>query len=129
MSRARASFTTSLVIAVALVASANRARAEQTAIYGFPASCGTWTKERMAKSLAATELRDWVLGYLSGFASSGVYPVDTLTASDPEGALAWVDDYCRSHPLERLVDAARAAMAAIADRATKLDVHEPAKPK
>jgi hypothetical protein len=105
---------------IAFIAMCGAVVAEETAIYGFSASCGTWSKERGAHSRAAVEYGDWLLGYLSGFASSGIYPVDVLKASDPEGAVAWVDGYCRSHPLDRLADAARAAMFAIANRAEEL---------
>jgi hydrogenase/urease accessory protein HupE len=49
----------------------------------------------------------WVLGFLSGvgFAASGLDPLNNM---DGEGIWAWIDNYCRAHPIEQLSEATAA---------------------
>ena len=72
-------------------------------LYGAGASsCGKW--------LAAREGNDshgfsaWVLGWVS---AAGMYNArGELRHSDAQAMSAWVDKYCREHPLNELADAA-----------------------
>jgi hypothetical protein len=78
------------------------------------ASCGVWTAARHDKHAGGFE--QWVLGYASGVGSgshaSGRQDVNPLLGVDAQGVLAWIDNYCRDHPLEMVVDAANAFVAA-----------------
>jgi hypothetical protein len=58
----------------------------------------------------AVHTEAWVLGFLSGLGVAGVG--DPLNGVDNEGVMAWIDNYCQSHPINRLVDAAKAFFSA-----------------
>lgn len=69
-------------------------------------SCGAWSAARRDRVAQATE--QWLLGFLTGvaygsMAASGPNP---LAFTDPEGAWAWIDNYCREHPIEDVTRAA-----------------------
>ncbi len=67
-------------------------------------SCGAWTRARQEKSFDATLYREWVAGFLSGVI---IYSRDNVLAgSDFDGVWGWVDNYCHSHPLDHIADAA-----------------------
>jgi hypothetical protein len=63
-------------------------------------SCGTWTQAR-AKHQSA-EMEFWALGFVSGsnVARAKEDAIDILKDVDAEGLLSWIDNYCRSKPLE-----------------------------
>jgi hypothetical protein len=69
------------------------------------APCGKWTEER--RHSPAHEYINWIFGFLSGVGYAGPSEVDPLRGVDSPGLKAWVDNYCRAHPLERIVDAAK----------------------
>ena len=72
-----------------------------------PTSCGGWTAHRRDNTADVPEF--WVLGFLSGAAAgSWASParLDPLNGVDAEGVWAWIDNYCRTHPLDSLVNAA-----------------------
>jgi hypothetical protein len=94
-------------------------RAGETSIYAYPGSCGDWSA-LVAGSVPALQYRAWVLGYMSGVASTGTFATNFLDASTPGGAIAWVDAYCKSHPLERISDAAHEVTSEVAKRAKQL---------
>lgn len=62
-------------------------------------SCGTWLANKTPAQ------RAWVLGYLSGAAAFSDQDVLAPASIDPEGLFAWIDSYCRGHPLDTLTDA------------------------
>ena len=69
------------------------------------ALCGTWTNT--PKDSPQREVfRKWVFGFLSGanWANENS-KADFLQGTDPEGLIAWVDNYCRSNPLNGLARA------------------------
>jgi hypothetical protein len=68
------------------------------------ASCGKWIEVRCDRRDLAFE--QWVLGFLSGAAWKG--PQDPLHEVGTAAVDAWMDNYCRAHPLEAIVDAAEA---------------------
>jgi hypothetical protein len=45
----------------------------------------------------------WVLGFLSGIGSTGIG--DPLRQMDADGVAAWIDNYCRAHPIKAIADA------------------------
>ena len=72
-------------------------------------SCGDWTAARRENKPRSWAAEQWVLGFLSGVGYAGnQYGLDPLTGVDDQGVWAWVDNYCRDHPLDLLVIAAEA---------------------
>ena len=73
---------------------------------GMP-SCGAWTTARANPSNGgAAQYEKWVWGFESGlnfarFDARG----DVLRNTDTEALSGWVDEYCRGHPLDTLVEA------------------------
>jgi hypothetical protein len=59
-------------------------------------SCGKWTNT--PKNTAQHDvLESWVLGYLSGINAENA-GVDFLRGREPDGLMAWIDNYCRRNP-------------------------------
>jgi hypothetical protein len=60
----------------------------------------------------ALAYEQWVQGYLSGVGNATYQKElngdDPLRELDESGVLAWFDNYCGTHPLERIVGAAHA---------------------
>jgi hypothetical protein len=79
-------------------------------------SCGSWTQARQTKSVSAGLSMQWVAGYLSGrnAQSSGI---DFLGTTDFDGLMAWIDNYCRQNPLEKIGTAAYQLMIELQFRA------------
>lgn len=72
-------------------------------------SCGTWTKDRREKSILATLYQQWIVGFLSGVASVGSqFGISPLENTDTDGVWAWIDNYCATHPLDKIIDAGQA---------------------
>ena len=76
----------------------------QINIRGLP-SCGTWVKERAAKSDLYE--RTWLLGYLSGIAlgaNQNFWGQQGVNSLDNESVHLWMDNYCRANPLKDVGD-------------------------
>jgi hypothetical protein len=54
------------------------------------------------------EERGWLLGFLSGIGYVNRDGDDPLDGVDAEGVWAWIDNYCRSYPIQKIGDAAAA---------------------
>jgi hypothetical protein len=89
-------------------------------------SCGAWLETR--RSQGATEVfqvQGWVLGYVSGANAGRNDDTDFLVEPDAEALFAWLDNYCRQHPLDKLTTASNALIhdltmrAAVAKTKTK----------
>lgn len=66
-------------------------------------SCGVWLDDRR-KGAAGEDDLGWLLGWVS---AAGAYNVrGDLRHVDARGQAAWVDKYCREHPLDKIFDAA-----------------------
>jgi hypothetical protein len=92
-----------ILIVISMVLMVNQASARN----GFGAgghSCGTWLETRQNQDAARVGRESWVLGYVSG-ANSSKDGDDFLVEPDAQAIFAWLDNYCRQHPLERLVKA------------------------
>jgi hypothetical protein len=104
-------------------------------------SCGKWIESRKARGTPAEVIHtSWVYGYLSAEAA--------LLASDARGAVllgknsqtliekadilnpryinpnainAWMDNYCRAHPLETIADALRVLLASLKEKTGYLE--------
>ena len=73
-------------------------------------SCDTWTSARLTPqaTLAFAE-GQWVLAFLSGVGfMGGDTGNNPLNGVDAQGVWAWIDDYCRVHPSEKIAQAAAA---------------------
>ncbi len=69
-------------------------------------SCGLWLS---STGPAKEVLQAWMLGFVSGADFLGDTP---LAETDPDAIHAWVDKYCREHPV---VSIATAAMVLVAE--------------
>jgi hypothetical protein len=85
-------------------------------------SCGKWTQARQSRSVNAALYAQWVAGYLSGknVESGSSYPRnDPLMGADFAGLMAWIDNYCSSHPLDAISAAAHKLMDELRARAQR----------
>ena len=85
------------VIAAAAICLAAQNSFSQTG-FGSP-DCGQWLAEKTPGRKA------WLAGYLSGlnkvhYISTDRDPLDLLSSMDQ--AYAWMDNYCRQNPLEKI---------------------------
>ena len=82
-------------------------------------SCGNRTANRRGYGLGRSFIKgsqahqqqtQWVLGFLSGFAMNPTpdSSFDPLRNVNAAGVFAWIDNYCSTHPLETIADAAAA---------------------
>src|SRR4051794_30326325 len=94
-----------IAISVALMMCAGGALAADIQMLGkgVGSSCGTWSAERKTREIWLYG-GNWVLGFMSGAASA--LNRDFLDDLDSEAVLAWIDGYCRAHPLDKIANAA-----------------------
>jgi hypothetical protein len=99
-----------VILAGVLMTGAGEARAYNLMGNGI-VSCGTWTVDRQHDRAATLE--QWVFGFLSGIGYWGAAQASNpLNGMDAEGVFVWIDNYCRTHPISQLVEAAGAFNAA-----------------
>ena len=67
-----------------------------------PPSCGAWIKERSQGMVGLANL-SWLVGFLSGLANGT--NKDFIKGTDNDSLSLWVDNYCRSNPLDSVDDA------------------------
>nr|WP_294516240.1 hypothetical protein [uncultured Rhodopila sp.] len=93
---------------VACSAAASPARAYHESGAGVD-SCATWTADR-GNPAGPPALQDeqWVLGFLTGIGFAGSDEDDPLNGVAAPAVWAWIDSYCKQHPADKLVTAARA---------------------
>jgi hypothetical protein len=97
------------------------AKAESTRLVlgeGGGSSFGVWTQERRAPTPKVGRLAQWVAGYLSGVNTERTSS-DFLVGTDFDGLMAWVDNYCQSHPLDAVGVAAAKLVIELRSRATR----------
>jgi hypothetical protein len=87
-------------------------------------SCGSWTDSRPRRNLNAGLSAQWVAGYLSGLNINSKLP-DALEGTDFDGIMAWIDNYCRSSPLESIGTAAGKLMEELELRRRQRDSETP----
>jgi hypothetical protein len=71
-------------------------------------SCGGWLEEREKNSDVWIQMSDWVNGFLTGVQVGGQRPLTAEQTRDVAGRSAWLDNYCRSKPLDDLSSASAA---------------------
>ena len=67
-------------------------------------SCGAWTKAIDEDPSLHSQRQVWVLGFLSGV--NAIWQKDILVEYDGEDLIAWIDNYCKENPLDRIASAA-----------------------
>lgn len=89
-----------------IVMATAQASAQLRTAFGVGAaySCGAWTQARQNKSVSARLAAQWIAGWLSALNASG--GPDFLAASDYDGLMARIDNYCRTNPLDTIGTAA-----------------------
>lgn len=91
------------------------------AIWGIgQISCGRFIQERERRagpygSYDAT-FRQWLLGFITALNWSEPQRRDLLAGADAEGAMLWVENYCRAQPLDTFFDATVALQRELAGR-------------
>jgi hypothetical protein len=98
---------TSLIV-MSMVLVTNQVSAGYHALgVGVAVSCGAWQEARRARNVQAMGQESWVLGYVSATNAFAVATTqnDFLAAVDAAAIWAWLDNYCRQHPLEKLAEA------------------------
>jgi hypothetical protein len=96
-----------IVMLVTIILTATQVLAQERLVIGEGAtSCGAWTQARQAQSTKAALIAQWTAGYVSGSNVEGEHHPDALVGVDFKGLIAWIDNYCRSNPLDPLVNAA-----------------------
>ncbi len=66
-------------------------------------SCSTWTNTSK-QSYESQAYSKWVFGFISGINLENPSG-DFLQGRDADGLIAWIDNYCRSNPLNRITQA------------------------
>jgi hypothetical protein len=82
-------------------------------------SCGIWLEARQRATRGNTDdMLAWVQGFLSGI-NMALYQSnpDFLVETDAQGISAWLDNYCRQHPLENLINASGTLISELTMRA------------
>jgi hypothetical protein len=92
--------------------------------YGTSKSSGAWTEERrkvVGDRATPMEiiLDSWSLGFLSGANIAVSENPDFLEDIDGQAALAWIDNYCSKHPLDKIMDATFALTKELLKKARK----------
>lgn len=80
------------------------AEPDRPGIYGAGrASCGVWLAERGKSDHGQSELMiSWVLGFMTAMEADGT----THASTDKPAVVAFLDMYCKEHPLEQFAVAA-----------------------
>ena len=97
-----------LVVPAVLMAVTTASQAQVRALGpGVGVRCNVWLEARTdPEGPLVFGLLSWVLGYITGAAVYGSVG-DVLRATDLEGVATSMDNYCRAHPAEYLVEGAR----------------------
>ena len=88
------------VIAAAAICLAAQSSFSQTAI-GQP-DCGRWLNDGLSEK---AQYKAWLMGYLTGVNMShfAIRKADLLSAlSSAEQVFAWMDNYCKANPLNKI---------------------------
>ena len=111
----------SIAIAItAFVCAAGKVFAEPVSTLELkPNSCGAWIEERSPAYNAPKFREAWLTGFLTGANVWGDFDTDILKNVDTTAVSAWIDNYCKANPLEKLNKAVTQLIRDLADRAKK----------
>ncbi len=89
--------------------------AQEPRIYGMGnQSCGSYLKARTFEGPEQLMFHAWLGGFLSSV--SLTLHRDVLNGTDLQGALYWLDNYCRDHPVDNFASATTAFAVAMQRR-------------
>jgi hypothetical protein len=82
-------------------------------IIGFGnGSCGSWTSSRNGQDAASQALgsaaQGWIQGYITAMAVESDRVNAAIHRTDSKGLDAWIDNWCKAHPLKSIAKAAEA---------------------
>ena len=91
------------VLTTVMLCIAGVANAKEIMVFGAGSnSCGNWLKD----GGSVTE-RAWLQGYITSYNQWKLQVDDDVAKStDASGMFAWMNNYCRSHPLDPIANAA-----------------------
>jgi hypothetical protein len=104
--------------AIGVVASVSVGSAQARWVLGRGLTpCGALIQAHTTNAPEQLNMEDWVAGYLSSFNSLTDDPniPDFLKNEDWDGLIAWIDNYCATHPLDKLETAARSLVVELAE--------------
>jgi hypothetical protein len=112
-------WVTIILVAISIGASVKVSRADRTYIGDGSNSCGAWTQERATDTQRVQLWKGWLLGFLSG-ANIWDSNADFLLTQklDAAALYAWMDNYCRAHPLDTVYFAAIKLVVELQSRST-----------
>ena len=76
-------------------------------------SCGRWLDAQKTDREGRWQTEQWVSGYFTAYGRWAVHGPERASLPDAYGAIAWIDNYCQEHPLERVAEAAEQLIFAI----------------
>jgi hypothetical protein len=80
----------------------------QYMIWGWGSeSCGSWSAaaQRGPSDSRRIVYKSWLTGFLTASNLPGIAVGRPVYDTDAEGAVGWVDNYCKTYPLKKIVDA------------------------
>jgi hypothetical protein len=93
-----------LLLVGASAGASSQARLEPYSVIGFGGvSCGKWTEVRANGQ--SIPMQFWALGFVSGANGFTAEGNDFVKGTDAAAIYAWLDNRCRSQPLEVFADA------------------------
>lgn len=108
-----------LLLAVFLIGGTAWA-ATYTVFGAVDVSCGRWTEQKTAvpppglsTSVGRLQFQEWLGGYLTAYSFWVEVGSGPVSDSDHVGAIAWIDNYCKEHPLVEVATAASLLIVAI----------------
>ena len=91
-----------------LAIAADAALAQKVKVIGSGSlTCSDWIQEAREPGVVFLRTQDWMLGYLRGVSDAAT----TISQGDPFATIdvvamnAWLEGYCRQHPLESIYKA------------------------
>ena len=96
------------VLTLALYVFISPAVANEALYHNFGAgvdSCGTWLAEK--GTMLGNLNNMWVLGFITAFNRYAlVTDRNVALGTNADGMVAWIDNYCRAHPLDSIATTA-----------------------
>jgi hypothetical protein len=103
------------VVGASAMIAASSPAAERSRYWGAgQATCGRWTDaSKDPQSITRAIMESWLFGYVQRMSIGNP---ELVKGQDPESLRAFVDNYCRAHPLETVMSAAMSLDIALMDR-------------
>jgi len=79
-------------------------------------ACPKWTSNR-ADAASALRSRSWLVGFMTGLAVAS--QTDVLRDADAESIALWMDNYCRTRPLDTVATSGMVLFLELRDRLPK----------